>query len=89
MLGFLSERNIMDKITKMIVSPVMKETKIKKDDLSPLGHMDIIKAGDYVFDDFNEAQFIVGENHPRVGTEYDSNIDMPIYRLKMPTRLTA
>jgi len=79
----------MDKITKMIVSPVMKEaTKINKNYLSTLGHMDIIKAGDYVFDDFGKAQFILEENHPRVGTEYDSNIDMPIYRLniKMLTR---
>lgn len=63
--------------------------KITKEDLIKLEHTDIIKAGDYVFDDFGKPQFIVGENHKRVGTEYNSMFDMPVYRLKMPTRMIA
>lgn len=64
---------------------------MNKKDLIPLGHMDIIKEGDIVFDDFGKPQFKIGINHKRVGTEYDCFLDMPVYRLKSktPTKLTA
>lgn len=60
---------------------------MNKENLIPLGHLDIIKEGDYVFDDFDTPSFRVGINHPRVGTEYDSSTDMPIYRLKEKTMM--
>jgi len=58
---------------------------------TPLGHMDTIKEGDIVFDDFGKPMFKVGLNHARVGTEYDSFIDMPIYRVKeiTPTKIKS
>jgi len=56
-----------------------------------LGHMDTIQEGDIVFDDFGKPMFKVGANHERVGTYYDSFIDMPMYRpqSKMPARMFA
>jgi hypothetical protein len=67
------------------------EKPICKDDLVLLGHMDTIKEGDIVFNDFAEAMFKVGPYHPRIGTEFDCFLDMPVYRLKSktPTRMTA
>jgi hypothetical protein len=53
---------------------------IDKSSLVPLGHLDIIKEGDIVFSDFGDPDFRVGANHKRIGTEYDSFIDMPMYR---------
>ncbi len=53
-----------------------------KDNLHQLGHADLIKEGDIVFDDFGNPQFKIGINHPRLGTEYDAFMDMPIYRMK-------
>jgi len=58
---------------------------IDKSSLVPLGHLDIIKEGDIVFSDFEEPCFKVGANHKRIGTEYDSFADMPIYRLESKT----
>ena len=50
--------------------------KINKEDLIPLGHMDVIHEGDIVFDDFGKPMFRVGIGHARVGTEYDSSIEI-------------
>jgi len=64
---------------------------MNKENLIPLDNLETIQEGDIVFDDFDTPVFKIGANHARVGTEYDNNFDMPIYRLKskMPTRMTA
>lgn len=56
--------------------------KIKKEDLIALKHSDILKAGDFIFDDFGKPMFKLGPNHKRIGTEYHSMFDMPVYRIK-------
>jgi len=73
---------IMDEQQKMMLASIGLS-------VAPLKHMDTIKEGDIVFDDFNVPMFKVGPNHARLGTEYDANIDMPIYRVKeiTPTKI--
>ena len=79
---YLAGNCIMDEQQKMMLASIGLS-------VTPLKHMDTIKEGDIVFDDFNVPMFKVGANHARVGTEYDSNIDMPIYRVKeiTPTKI--
>lgn len=54
--------------------------KEKGSAMSALAHGDLIKEGDYVFDDFGKPTFRIGPKHPRIGTKYCRYSDLPICR---------
>jgi hypothetical protein len=58
----------------------VRRNKMQMTDIFHLSDGAIIKAGDIVFNDFDDPDFIIGPNHARIGTEYREWIDMPIYR---------